>query len=63
MIDQNRWSWCDQCQCPLIECPRCGNWSCNGGGCDQCHADFEEATRMINGGMSPTEEWCKENNP
>ena len=50
----NRWknkyriSWCHQCDTAIIACPECGNTSCNGGGCKQCHDDFEEFIHKVN---------------
>jgi hypothetical protein len=43
-----RWLWCDLCGRAVISCERCGNTSCNGGGCGDgyCHEDFESVTRM-----------------
>lgn len=35
-------SWCDHCATAIIVCPDCKNSSCNGGGCDKCHTDFED---------------------
>lgn len=35
-------SWCNLCDCASFKCPKCGNGSCSGGGCDYCHKDYEE---------------------
>jgi tRNA U54 and U55 pseudouridine synthase Pus10 len=35
-------TWCHLCDTAIIICPKCNNSSCNGGGCPECHNDFEE---------------------
>jgi hypothetical protein len=46
-------SWCDQCDVATIQCPRCKNSSCSGGGCEECkndplaHEFFEKAKTHI----------------
>ena len=53
---EGRWFFCDLCDTVAIKCDVCGNTSCNGGGCPECDADFEEVTKMINEGTVPPKE-------
>lgn len=53
---KGRWHWCGHCDVPVITCHHCENSSCNGGGCDKCKEDFDEAIRMINEGTAPKKE-------
>lgn len=59
MIDESRWMWCELCSCPCIRCQVCGNLSCNGSGCRDCHEAFEEVTRLINNRTAPRREQVK----
>lgn len=38
--DRYEIDWCDHCNTATINCPDCKNSSCNGGGCEKCHDDF-----------------------
>ncbi|MFA5766511.1 MAG: hypothetical protein WC919_01130, partial [Candidatus Paceibacterota bacterium] len=44
---EGRWFWCELCNCPAIKCEKCGNSSCNGSGCAECHNDFEEVALLF----------------
>jgi hypothetical protein len=53
MSPERKWHYCDTCRLVAIQCEKCGNTSCNGGGCDDCFNDFEEASQMIRSGVAP----------
>jgi hypothetical protein len=53
---EGRWRWCNHCQCARIRCFKCGNISCSGGGCVECHDEFTEAIRMSGTGEHPSKE-------
>jgi len=48
------WFWCDVCETPAIQCPKCQNTSCNGGGCTSCDEAFLEAQKTILSGKAPS---------
>lgn len=51
---EGRWFYCELCGTVAIKMPCCGNTSCNGGGCDKCDKDWEEAREMIHNGTAPS---------
>jgi hypothetical protein len=55
-----RWEWCYTCGTAIISCEHCGNSSCNGGGCEKCHSDFEEVGRIIRADREPGKAACEE---
>lgn len=57
-----KWVWCNLCKRAVIVCERCGNTSCNGGGCEDgyCYDDFEYVTKMVGTGELPSEDDIKQ---
>ena len=47
--DSYQRGYCSICDVDVIICPKCGTYSCNGGGCDYCHDAFEEFISTHNG--------------
>lgn len=64
------WRWCGACKSVYLECPACGNNSCNAGygyidgvPCEICYlADAYEALAMKTGQYPKTKEECDEYN-
>lgn len=46
MAFDGKWKFCPLCKEAVILCEKCGNTTCNGGGCDECEDDFQKWFKM-----------------
>lgn len=51
-----RWFFCELCDTVSLRLPCCGNTTCNGGGCEKCDKEWDEAWEMIHNGTAPKKE-------